>query len=87
MLTAKDYQTALDVQSACNLSGVIHSFNNIMEKICEDIKGTDDRNNHAICRLFAEQIMFLTSNRDYMDAYNECEQKARRFKRRSNTNC
>ena len=75
-LTAKDYQTALDVQSACNLSGVIFSFAHIMEKICEDVKGTDDRNNHVICRLFAEQIMFLTSSRDYMDAYNECEQKA-----------
>jgi hypothetical protein len=75
-LTAKDYQTALDVQSACNLSGVVFSFAHIMEKICEDVKGTDDRNNHAICRLFAEQIMFLTSSKDYMDAYNECEQKA-----------
>jgi len=77
MLTPNDYQTALDVQSACNLSGVIHSFSRIMSKICEDVKGTESRNNHAICRLFAEQIMFLTSSKDYMDAYNECEQKAK----------
>lgn len=74
-LTPNDYQTALDVQSACNLSGVVHSFSRIMDKI--DVKGTDSRNNHAICRLFAEQIMFLTSNRDYSDAYNECERKAK----------
>ena len=56
-LTKHDYQTAMDVQSACNLSGVILSFARVIVKIPG---GTDARNRHPICRLYAEQIAHLT---------------------------
>jgi len=70
-----DYQCALDVQTACNLSGVVYAFADIMKRICEDSHeyGTEWRNTHAISRLFAEQIMHLTSKRDYFEAYKLCE--------------
>lgn len=81
-LTANDYQGAIDVQSACNLSGVVHSFSRVMAKIChesdEGKHGTDWKNNHAICRMYAEQIMHLTRNKDWNEAFNECEEKAKR---------
>ena len=72
-ITPHDYQSALDVQCACNLSGVVFSFSRIMERICEDGGSTEDRNTHAICRLFAEQIMHLSSAKSYHEAYDECE--------------
>lgn len=60
----KHYQTALDVQNACNLSGIVHSLSRMMDEIWtearENGKGTDYVNTHPICRLFAEQIIFLT---------------------------
>ena len=76
-LTIKDYEDAMAVQSACNLSGVVYSFARVMDKICEDTdSGTKERNTHPICRLYAEQIMHLTcggvgDNLSYRAAYME----------------
>lgn len=79
-LTADDYQTALDVQSGCNLSGIIHSFSRIISKVWEEAKenhkGTDWVNEHPICRLFAEQISHLTRNRNYNEAHDFCQEHA-----------
>ena len=74
-VTSQDYDMALLSQSACNLSGIVFSFARIMERICDDGGGTQARNTHAICRLFAEQIMFLSDNGDnsYCDAYDTCQ--------------
>jgi hypothetical protein len=81
-LTANDYQTALDVQSACNLSGVVRSFAEVMPKIWDEARsqnqgGTDWVNSHPICRLYAEQIAFLAGKMDYFDASKECREKAK----------
>ncbi len=76
-LTAKDYQTALDVQNACNLSGVIYSFADIMQRLCKDVPSTEDRNRHPICIMFAEQIKWLTlSDLGYRAAHDACIQAA-----------
>lgn len=79
-LRKEDWQAALDVQSACNLSGVVFSFAQIMERLCREVgamQGTAWKNGHPICRLFAEQIMHLTSQTSYHEAYQECVREAR----------
>lgn len=57
-------QWAMDAQSACNLSGLVHSFHRIISEIWEDVRaeggGTDDVNHHPVCRMFAQQIFHLT---------------------------
>jgi len=59
MLTKREYQEALWVQDACNLSGVVHSFSTIMSKI----KGsTEERNKHPIAVLFSSKIASLTGS-------------------------
>jgi hypothetical protein len=76
-------QEALDVQSACNLSGVIAAF----ARIVADMRGplgmdTPTCNTHPICRLFAEQIAHLTchghidSAESYAKAFDECTRLA-----------
>lgn len=70
-LTPSDYRFALDSQSACNLSGIVFSFAEIMGRICKDGGDTQDRNTHAICRLFAEQIYFLATAGEAPSAYHE----------------
>lgn len=55
MITKIDYQAALDVQTACNLSGVLHSFVAMVQRI-----PPSERQGHPICRLFAEQVMYLS---------------------------
>jgi len=37
-LTRNDYKRVLDVQDACNLSGVVHSFADIIEKVWEEAR-------------------------------------------------
>jgi hypothetical protein len=61
MTTAQAAQQALDVQDACNLSGVVHSFARILAD-CDGLKdlGTDARNRHPVCMLFADKIAQLT---------------------------
>jgi len=63
-------QNALDVQSASNLSGIIHSFSSDISdlrslltqaaKSQEEAPGTDDINSHPVCVLYSAQISFLT---------------------------
>ncbi len=92
-LTPHDYQSALDAQSACNLSGIVHSFSSVMTRIWAEAnamgKGTDWVNNHAICRLYAEQIAHLsgagiTSHSDsFAKAHDTCTREAACAERRS----
>jgi hypothetical protein len=77
-LSPQDYKDAVFTQTACNLSGIVFSFAKVMQKICNEANaqghGTDWKNQHSICRLYAEQIAFLTSGKDWHEAYNECEE-------------
>lgn len=57
-------QMALDVQDACNLSGVLYTWARVMEFLCKESqrlgKGTDWRNGHPINVLFASKVESLT---------------------------
>jgi hypothetical protein len=54
-------QQALDVQNACNLSGVVHTFSRVMTFLWDlDLGGTDAVNTHPIARLYADKIAHLT---------------------------
>lgn len=76
-----DYESAIHSQTACNLSGLIYSFANVIKRICTEARiknhGTDWKNNHSICRLYAEQIYHLTNSKDYNEAFTECELKSK----------
>lgn len=80
-LTVADYQTAIDAQAACSLSAIVRCLADMMPKIWQEARdsgmGTDWVNQHPICRLFAEQIWFLTgaaSNMsEFRDAWDEAE--------------
>jgi hypothetical protein len=77
-VTKADFQAALNSQSACNLSGIVFAFAEIMQRICDEANekghGTDWKNNHPICRLFAEQISHLSAGTSYFAANDACEQ-------------
>ena len=81
MLEKIDYQNALSSQSACNLSGIVRSFSDILSKIWDEARekgeGTDWVNNHPISVLFAEQITHLANagKRNYFEAYKICTKK------------
>ena len=82
MIEKRDYQNALFAQSACNLSGIVHSFSDIFGRIREEAdkqgQGTDFINQHPICVLFAEQIKHLTlGTHDYFNAHKICTDKAK----------
>jgi hypothetical protein len=75
-----DFQNAIDVQDACNLSGVVFSFAVVMQKICNQAvaegKGTDWKNQHPIAIMFAEKIQSLASNDCYLagnEAWKICK--------------
>jgi len=83
MKTLRDAaQAALDVQSACNLSGVVHSFSKAISILHAqpDFAGTDWVKNHPISVLFAAQIANLTgvaviasAECDYGSCYWKCK--------------
>jgi len=72
-------KAALDVQQASNLSGVVHSFSQVMTilRAHPDCTGTYWANTHSISVLFAVQIGHLTgigaNVNDYNRHYEECE--------------
>ena len=79
-LQKSDFEFAIHSQSACNLSGIVFHFAETMHRIINEAKknghGTDWRNSHPICRLYAEQIYHLTRKTDWQKAYDECEEMA-----------
>lgn len=83
-LNAHDYQFVLWSQSACNLSGIVFEFARLMTKIChEDAafqRGTEWKNTHPICRMYVEQIAFLSKRSPdalkYMEDVRYCEARS-----------
>lgn len=64
---------ALDVQNACNLSGVVHSFSRAMTKLSEAGFDTDAKNKHPLAVLYSNKIASLTGSESVLQfskAYN-----------------
>ena len=83
-LTHRDYDNAIVVQDACNLSGVLKSFAEVMEKICYEAHqlevGTDWKNKHPISVLYASKIAALTGcgvGMNFIEAYNHCQERSK----------
>jgi len=83
-LGQKDYQDAIFVQDACNLSGVVRAWSRLVGKIWEDAelmgKGTDWVNKHPINVLFASKVASLTGCEipsEFSKAYDCCVEKAK----------
>jgi hypothetical protein len=82
MLTINDYHTALNAGSACNLSGVVHSFSGVLTRIWDEAReqgeGTNWVNQHPISRMYAYAINKLSYGDfggdldQYVNAYNAC---------------
>lgn len=80
-------QEALDVQDACNLSGVVHGWHRSMERLCAimrelpDYSGTDMVNTHPINKLWASKVYDLTNmgfndTEAFYSAYLDCKKLA-----------
>ncbi|MFA5397773.1 MAG: hypothetical protein WC346_17320 [Methanogenium sp.] len=85
MLTPKDYNDALQVQDAVNLSGVVKSFSEVLLKIWDEArelgKGTDYVNHHPVSVLYSSKITSLTDSENsefFSISYNICLQEAKK---------
>lgn len=73
-------KTAIQVQDACNLSGVVHAFSTIISEVryrleSENNGGTNNINSHPVCVLFSDKISHLTNTQNvnsdaFSQAYN-----------------
>jgi len=75
-------QTALDVQSAVNLSGVLASFKEVVHEVIWPEahrlgKGTEWVNSHPIVTLYLSKLTDLNYNQDFSHAYDAVKQLAR----------
>lgn len=75
-------QKALDVQDACNLSGVAHTFDKVVTAVFEESQragqGTNWRNTHPIVTMFLLKMSELngcgsTLHESYDKAEAECK--------------
>jgi hypothetical protein len=74
-------KTALECQDACNLSGVLASFKEIVHEVIWPEarrlgKGTEWVNTHPICTLFLSKLCSLNHGYfecDYLHASDACE--------------
>ena len=73
---------AIEVQDACNLSGVVHGWSRAMSELFELLKdGTESKNTHPINQLWASKCHDLarmgTSEWEaYHEAYSKCKELA-----------
>ena len=79
-LTCADYKTAIVIQDACNLSGVVHAFSDILSRMCDAGLDTDARNRHPISIMFADKIASLSGvlagGDIFSIAYDECKSQS-----------
>lgn len=52
-------RAALDVQNACNLSGVLRTFVKAQEAVFDSCNSTEERNVHPITRVFMSKLASL----------------------------
>ena len=86
-LLPRHYKQAIDIQDACNLSGVVHGYSRMMNKIWEEAtmnqKSTDWVNHHPIAVLFAEKCAHLATGLNIVGnsavdkAWSICEEKSK----------
>ena len=67
-------QQTLDVQDACNLSGVVHSFSRAMDVLWAEARdgegrGTEWINTHPIVTLFIDKLASLNGTQCYCDTH------------------
>jgi hypothetical protein len=75
-------QTALDVQNACNLSGVLRTWGETRDAVNAACAGTRERNGHPVNVLFANKCADMTGQfcddaEPYSRAYEACQAIAR----------
>lgn len=83
-LSPREYKRAIDVQDACNLSGVVHDFSNMMTRVWvearkEEGRGTDWVNTHPIVILYSNKISSLCGSENseqFSMAYDHCKEQA-----------
>jgi len=78
-LEPRDYQLALDVQNAVNLTGVVIAFAEVLKRILRVTKSTDKTNRHPIAVMYASKIGSLTRHHDaleFTNAYDRCQDMA-----------
>jgi hypothetical protein len=85
MITARNYQDALDAQSAPNLSGLAHTLSDVISELWKEAHamghGTHWVNTHPIVKLYVGQMAELCRigvlDPDvYLEAYKTCQEKA-----------
>jgi len=70
------YKDAVQVQDACNLSGVLFSFARHMQTLCDMGLDTDQKNRHPVSILFSCKIASLTGSEHgtaYVEAYEQAK--------------
>lgn len=71
------YEDALTVQGACNLSGVVFSFAEHMQTLCDMGLDTDEKNSHPVSVLFADKIADMTGRgKGYSEAHHIATEKS-----------
>lgn len=74
-------QEALDIQNACNLTGLVHGFSRSLRRLrdLEPDKGTDYYNQHPIVLLWVDKLQDLSrsTTAKVFDAYQWCEDQAK----------
>ena len=80
MTEAEYCQFALDIQDACNLSGVVLSWSKALQT-CDFFQGTSDRNTHPATQLVVDKLADLARRPSIDDycvacaAYDYCQKQ------------
>ena len=72
MLNRDDYTEALQVQDACNLSGVVIAFARVLQKLRDSGLDSNGIHTHPLTRCWADKIAHLAGVQDLGNA-NACE--------------
>jgi len=58
---------ALAIQDACNMGGVANSFVTALRELSNHTSGTDERNTHAIVRVYLNKMISLAGEAEPKD--------------------
>lgn len=80
-LMKRNYQDAMFVQNACNLSDIAHSLSRVLKEVWEEAdelgQGTHFVNSHPLVVLYVDKMRSLQSEADILESFLFCAEMSK----------
>ena len=72
------YQTALDIQNACNFTAIVGTLHKVCLEVLHESNSTEAVKNDPAVRIIVDKLDSMISGTDWLKQYKICEERAQK---------